>query len=121
MAFHSFAAIHVIHGDASLSCQKAASIVRLEQSVLKSLVIAVLSDKQSSLCIDSKSALTKDRVIFPPKANLDSEGDPSAVVQKGGTDVLLPGSKFGPPRSCIDGNTIEYMTFRFLSVSRRMN
>lgn len=120
MAYHSFAAVYVIRGDFRVSSDKVASIVRLQQSVLKLLILAVVSDapEKTSSTATAQNGHPPDpgRVLVPPVRRPDrAEFVPSQVVQ------AAPWSKFGPPQSELDGKVIEYVTFSFVSVSRRMD
>ncbi|EWM24772.1 hypothetical protein Naga_100255g3 [Nannochloropsis gaditana] len=128
MAFHSFAAIIVLPASSPLSARALSASVRLEQSVVKLLVYAVChrregeeehmegrGEKRTGEGGENGGEEREKDVRMETSTFAEGKGKEGDV----GTRAAI--TRFGwPRRSYVGGFMIEYMTLRFISVTRRM-
>jgi len=112
MAYHSFAAFLVLPADAPLSARALSASVRLEQSVVKLLVYAI--------CHELKEDEDEEEVGREGgREGGEEEEEEEEEEEDVGSGAAV--TRFGwPRRSRVGGFMIEYMTLRFISVTRRM-
>ncbi len=124
MAFHSFAAFIVLPADAPLSARALSASVRLEQSVVKLLVYAICHELKEGGEMEEEEEEGGGRVKTKKKREEgEREGGEEEEEEKEEGDVgsWAAVTRFGwPRRSRVGGFMIEYMTLRFISVTRRM-
>jgi hypothetical protein len=147
MAFHSFAAIIVLPAGAPLSARALSASVRLEQSVVKLLVYAICHeiDKEGEgetdidththththtleegggVGVGGKEEKREDgQVETETETHTHTqEGEEEEEEEEEDEDgTLAATTRFGSPRRReVGGYMIEYITLRFISVTRRM-
>jgi hypothetical protein len=128
MAFHSFAAVIVLPASSPLSARALSASVRLEQSVVKLLVYAVCHRREGE---EEHMEGRGEKRTGEGGENGGEEGEKDVRMEtstfaegkgkEGDVGTRAAITRFGwPRRSYVGGFMIEYMTLRFISVTRRM-